>query len=31
MANLFVTTARLAGMKLDRFGDSIGALTELLT
>jgi len=26
MANLFVTTARLAGTKLDRFGDSTGAL-----
>jgi len=26
MANLFVTTARLAGAKLDRFGDSTGAL-----
>ena len=27
MANLFVTTAHLAGTKLDRFGDSTGALT----
>lgn len=27
MANLFVTTARLAGTKVDRFGDSTGALT----
>ena len=27
MANLFVTTAQLAGTKLDRFGDSTGALT----
>ena len=26
MANLFVTTAHLAGTKLDRFGDSTGAL-----
>ncbi len=26
MANLFVTTAQLAGTKLDRFGDSTGAL-----
>jgi hypothetical protein len=26
MANLFVTTARLAGLPLDRFGDSTGAL-----
>ena len=27
MANLFVTIAQLAGTKLDRFGDSTGALT----
>jgi len=26
MANLSVTTAQLAGTKLDRFGDSTGAL-----
>lgn len=29
MANLFVSTAQLAGAKLDRFGDSTGALPEL--
>jgi len=27
MANLFFTTAQLAGTKLDRFGDSTSALT----
>ncbi|MCS6852305.1 MAG: DUF1552 domain-containing protein [Gemmataceae bacterium] len=30
MCNLFVTTAQLAGLKLDRFGDSTGPLPELL-
>lgn len=30
MANLFVTTAQLAGMKLDKFGDSTGPLAGLL-
>jgi hypothetical protein len=29
MANLFVTTAQLAGLKLDKFGDSTGPLTGL--
>jgi hypothetical protein len=30
MSNLFVTTAQLAGLKLDRFGDSTGPLRQLL-
>ncbi len=30
MSNLFVTTAQLAGVKLNRFGDSTGPLPELL-
>lgn len=30
MANLFVTTAQLAGMKLDKFGNSTGPLAGLL-
>ncbi|QDT36580.1 DUF1552 domain-containing protein [Stratiformator vulcanicus] len=30
MANLFVTTAQLAGVPLDEFGDSTGPLPELL-
>jgi hypothetical protein len=30
MSNLFVTTAQLAGVKLNRFGDSTGPLRELL-
>ncbi len=30
MANLFVTTAQLAGLKLNKFGDSTGPLTRLL-
>lgn len=31
MSNLFVTTAQLAGVPLERFGDSSGPLTELVT
>jgi hypothetical protein len=30
MANLFVSTAQLAGLKLNKFGDSTGPLTGLL-
>lgn len=30
MANLFITTAQIAGMKIDKFGDSTGPLTGLL-
>jgi hypothetical protein len=30
MSNLFVTQAQLAGLKLDRFGDSTGPLQQLL-
>ena len=30
MSNLFVSTARLAGLPLDRFGDSTGPLTALV-
>lgn len=30
MCNLFVTTAQLAGLKLDRFGDSNGPMPQLL-
>jgi hypothetical protein len=31
MANLFVTSAQLAGVKLDRFGDSTGPIEALLS
>jgi hypothetical protein len=30
MTNLFVTTAQLAGVEIEQFGDSTGGLPQLL-